>query len=85
MAAAPLLSADSMLQLEQSFLRVPVEGMRRVHKSGKAAEKEMAAIQTALSSSSNNKGKSREDTLKMLDAAITKMQGVKRKVGITLH
>lgn len=81
MAAPALLSADSMLQLEQSFLRVPVEGMRRVHKGGKSAEKELAAVQTALTASSGSSHKGKEDTLKMLDAAIAKMQGVKRKVG----
>ena len=68
-----------MLILEQSLLRVPVESIRRTHRSiTKLADKEFANVETGLRKTGSNA--SREEKLNAVEGALSKMKGMRRKV-----
>lgn len=77
---APKLSSDSMLILEQSLLKVPVEAMRKAHRlSSKAIDKDLTSLSTSLKRT--RKLVDHDERLRQVEAAIVKMKGAKRKVG----
>ena len=76
----PPLLAENMLILEQSLLRVPVEAMRRTHRStSRLIDKELASVESGLRKARAAVG--REDRLRTVEAALSKMKGLKGKVG----
>ena len=77
--AGPKLSSDSMMLLEQSLLKVPVEVMRKGHRSTtKATEKEMASVDNSLRKS-KTRSLSRADRLKAVESALGKLRSVHAK------
>lgn len=82
-ANMPTLSSDSMLLLEQSLLRVPVESMRKTSRTAsKTADKEINAIETSLKKVKTTAGGAgkREDKLKAIEMSLKKLDSVKNKV-----
>lgn len=74
----PLLS-DNMLILEQSLLRVPIEAMRRTHRStSKLTDRELAGVEGGLQKARGSQ--SREEKLKAVEGALAKLKGFKHKV-----
>lgn len=72
-----------MLLLEQSILRVPVECMRKVYRTtAKATEKDIASVEASLKKVTGRASSAakKEDKLRAIEAALTKLNGVKRKV-----
>ncbi|KAF2789604.1 protein FYV10 [Melanomma pulvis-pyrius CBS 109.77] len=79
------LNAESHLLLDQPLLRMPYELSRRNFKNAQRyLERETSTLLTSLSSTSKvatkASGETHENTLESLDAMISKMQGLKRKL-----
>jgi hypothetical protein len=76
----PSLSSDSILLLEQSLLRVPVESMRKTYRTAsKGADKELTVVETSIKKIKSNTTK-REDKLKAVEGALKRLEALKAKV-----
>lgn len=79
--AGPKLSPDAMMLLEQSLLRVPVEVMRKGHRTTtRTTDKDLAGIESSLRKAAKTRKATRTDKLKAVNAALSKLRGLHAKV-----
>jgi macrophage erythroblast attacher len=80
MASKSNVNVDSILLLEQPFVRVPYENYRRVFRaSQKIVEKELVAINTSANEAAS-RVPSPQESLKAIEGMIARAENLKRKV-----
>ena len=68
-----------MMILEQSLLKVPLEAMRKIHRTAsKVSDKDLPSFETSIRRT--RKLDNKDEQRRQVDAALVKMKGMKRKV-----
>jgi hypothetical protein len=78
----PNLSAA--LQVEQQLMRLPFEGLKKqVRATSRIVEKEVNAVVAGVADASS-KDLTHEEAVKQLHSLVSRLQGLKRKVGLSI-
>lgn len=74
------MSPESILLLEQSILKVPVEMMRKGHRiATKTSDKDISIIDSSLKKI-RTRGSGRADKLKAVEGALSRLHGLHARV-----